>query len=59
MARIIVTETIETTYEIDDNSDLFEPWRNGEVGVDEFHAFLSQGNPLSESVTERDIEEDY
>ncbi len=58
MARFTVTEQIETTYKIDGDADYIAAWRRGEIDVDDFHAFLSVGNPISQSVTERVIEED-
>lgn len=60
MARFTVTETVESTYEVNIDSEDYEyimAWRQGTVEVDDFHDFLTAFAPIAQSVTDRDVEE--
>ena len=60
MARFTVTENVETTYEVNIDSEDYEyveAWRNGTVVDEDFHDFLAAFSPTELSVTERVIEE--
>lgn len=58
MARFTVTETVETTYEvnIDEDGEFIGAWHDGEVHSEDLIDFLAALSPVEMSVTERVIE---
>lgn len=60
MARFTITETVETTYEVnvdDAGYDTITAWRAGDISTDELHQFLTAEPPVDLAVTDREIEE--